>query len=209
MTGMTATSRVIATVQKNAPMQSPGTSPLSRTMPNGRLCVFAKISYRITVGIRKIMEITMPNNTLRELFKGDPRFRKYFVRLRGLSQTVVINIIPIIKESTKPIIRKLLKNEPFKMFRVWSNDKIFCSFAFADCNNETGNRSDNFSGRSLQVSLLLNPVQYLPVPRLQFEGIASPKVVEITVLTAPAALWVMLATGGIATFISFVRDFNC
>ena len=101
---------------------------------------------------------------------------------------VVINIIPIIKESTKLIIRKSLKNKSFKIFRVWSNDKIFYSFNSADCNNKTGNRSDSFSGRSLQVSLLLNLVRYLPVPRLQFKGMASPKIVKITVLIALIAL---------------------
>ena len=85
MAGITATSIVIATAQKNAPMESPGTSPLSQTMLNSRLCVFTKILYRITVGIRKIIKITMPNNTLRMLFKGDPRFRKCFIRLRSLS----------------------------------------------------------------------------------------------------------------------------
>lgn len=78
----------------------------------------------------------------------------------------VMNIIPIIEESTKLIIRKSLKNKSFKIFRVRSNDKIFYFFNFADYNNKMGNRLDSFSKRSLQVSLLLNLIQYLPVPKL-------------------------------------------
>ena len=74
MAGITATSRVITTIQKNAPIESPRISPLSQTILNSRLYIFTKILYRIIVGIRKMLEIIIPNITLRELFKGDSRF---------------------------------------------------------------------------------------------------------------------------------------